>query len=230
MISGPVRSKVRHGTHFWSSLTPRAEKVDSFCPLTLQLLFYPPCTQSHRDFLTSVVWNGRPGRGGRWCRVKRESCQTNASNTHLTGWKFRWQPSSRRQSAGGQHLNWSDSARREQIQPCPPRSAPCPLCELRPLLTWRSAAVDYEISYRVLSYVFHTSLLKDCMKLSGNKFSAVGFVCAQTSRTYSSARTDCSVILNAGCSAVASHHPRVSMEMIFISLNWFPLAFPVHLT
>lgn len=46
--------------------TPRAEKVDSFSPYTLQLFFSPPCTllqtHTHTQSLTSVVWNGVLGR------------------------------------------------------------------------------------------------------------------------------------------------------------------------
>ncbi len=102
--------------------TPQAERVDSFSLYMLQLFFSPTCTHTHTYTRTHAknpwpLWWEMEGWGRRWgCEVKRESCQKNASNTHLTGWKFRCSPSSCRQSTRGVHLNSSNSTSRAQIK------------------------------------------------------------------------------------------------------------------
>lgn len=171
--------------------------------------------------------------GNRWCKVKWESCQKNASNTQLTGWKFRCQPSSCRQSSKGEHLNSSDSASREQIKAYSPYSM---------FAMWTHTAVNMKVLSVLIAeysnaryyhfFIFHFQWARRKIIFWKSTWSYLlintllwGLFVHKCWRH--TAVKDCLVVINdiqSGCCAVASHHPGVSMEIIFISWNWYPLA------
>lgn len=214
--------------------TPRAEKLDSFSLCTLQFPPPPSLNKTHTESLTSVVWNVGD-RGRRWeCGVKQESCQKNASDKHLTGWKLRFKPSScRKNKKKGRHFNPSESATGAQIKAFSPsvccvHSDHCQACEHKKnaFSAVFGKCLIYP-QYEVFHCVGENNVSKAHIKSSHDNYLAVRFVCAWMLKMCFPETISCLVMINgiqsAWC-AVASDYPRLSMEMILISWNWYPLS------
>lgn len=162
---------------------------------------------------------------------KRDSCQKNASGKHLTGWKFRCEPLSCRQSTRGEHLNSSDSVSRAQIKAHPPsvcclHSHHCWTCKHPHLLLYVVSGILflYRQEFELFeSEEFSCTTLWDRFpgswwRLGGRVWFIVADMFLCTDRLLSW------LMVSSRAAAVASNYPRVSMEMIFISWNWYPLS------